>query len=77
VSETILLQDFTQNYDIWTKSGNSLEVDSNEPASFEEFILKNWKVEIFKSNLIRSFLVAASNGDFKIKFFELSVHELK
>jgi len=49
---------------------NSLEVNPKEPASFEEFILKNWKVEIFKSNLVHSFLVAASNGDFKIKFFD-------
>jgi hypothetical protein len=49
---------------------NRLEVDAKEPASFEEFILKNWKVELFKSNLIHSFLVAATSGDFKIMFFD-------
>ncbi len=49
---------------------NRLVNYSNELASFEEFILNNWKVELFKSNLIHSFLVAVSNGDFKIIFFD-------
>jgi len=79
---------------IWISSGyidsvtniltkNRLDIDANEPASFEEFILKNWKVEFFQSNLVNSFLVAAVSGDFKIVFLNedvdsiLSAPELK
>ena len=75
--------DDSKNYDafIWISSNflkditevlmrNNLDNGSSLPMSFEFFILKYWKVEFFNSSLIHSSMLAISNGDFKIKFFD-------
>lgn len=72
-----------QNYDafIWIPSNflkdinyvlirDNLDNGSDLPMFFEAFIIKYWKGEFFNISLVYASLLATSNGDFKIKFFD-------
>ena len=76
-----------QNYDafIWIPSSflkdinyvlirDNLDNGSSLPMSFEAFFIKYWKGGFFNISLVYTSLLATSNVDFKIKFFDKSLN---